>query len=110
MVKQFGPRIHFAHLRGVKRDRNDPRSFYEAAHLESDVDMISIIRNLLVEETSRETGSDGTSRDITVRPDHGHQMMDDLNRKINPGYSGIGRLRGLAEIRGVIKTLEKIGV
>lgn len=104
MVKQFGSRIHFAHLRGVKRDLHEPRSFYEAAHLEGDVDMISVIRNLLTEEASRDSGSD-----IPIRPDHGHQMMGDLKTKINPGYSGIGRLRGLAEIRGVIKTLEKTG-
>ncbi len=108
MVKQFGPRIHFAHLRGVKRDLDDPRSFYEASHLEGDVDMISIIRCLLHEESMRKPGSG--AMDIPIRPDHGHQMMDDLDRKVNPGYSCIGRLRGLAEIRGVIRTLEKLGV
>ncbi len=110
MVKQFGPRIHFAHLRGVKRDPDESRSFYEAEHLESDIDMIAVIHNLLLEEHSRKSRPDDPPLEITVRPDHGHQMMDDLNKKINPGYSGIGRLRGLAEIRGVIRTLERIGV
>jgi len=110
MVKRFGPRIHFVHLRGVKKDQKDPRSFYEAAHLESDVDMIRTIRNLLEEETSRKDGSDDTFKEIYMRPDHGHRMMDDLNKSVNPGYSGIGRLRGLAEIRGVIKTIEHFGV
>ncbi|MDC0404356.1 mannonate dehydratase [Porticoccaceae bacterium] len=101
MAKQFGPRIHFSHLRGVSRDASDQRSFYEASHLDSDVDMIAIIRALLDEEKSRKD----TGEPIFFRPDHGHQMMDDINKTINPGYSGIGRLKGLAEVRGVIHTL-----
>ncbi|MBL4895012.1 MAG: mannonate dehydratase, partial [Emcibacter sp.] len=99
MAKQFAARIYFAHLRGVKKDHDNPWSFYEASHLDSDVDIITVIENLLVEEARR--GGD----DIPVRPDHGHRMLDDLNKTVNPGYSAIGRLKGLAEIRGVIRTL-----
>ena len=99
MAKDFSDRIYFAHLRGVTRDKDEPRSFYEANHLDSDIDMISVIRNLLKTEKSQK-------RDIFIRPDHGHQMMDDLKRTNNPGYSAIGRMKGLAEIRGVIKAVE----
>ena len=99
MAKDFSNRIYFAHLRGVTRDKDEPRSFYEANHLDSDIDMISVIRNLLRNEKSEK-------RDIFIRPDHGHQMMDDLKRTNNPGYSAIGRMKGLAEIRGVIKAVE----
>jgi len=102
MAKQFSDRIHFAHLRGVSRDADEQRSFYEANHLESDIDMVMVIRRLLEEEKRRH--ADGNA-DIFIRPDHGHQMMADINKSINPGYSGIGRLKGLAEIRGVIKAL-----
>ena len=99
MAKQFAARIYFAHLRGVKKDRDNPWSFHEASHLDSDVDIITVIENLLVEEERR--GGD----DIPIRPDHGHRMLDDLHKTVNPGYSAIGRLKGLAEIRGVIRTL-----
>ena len=102
MARQFGPRIHFSHLRGVSRDAAEQRSFYEASHLDSDVDMIAIIRALLDEENTR---SDAELEPIFFRPDHGHQMMDDINKTVNPGYSGIGRLKGLAEVRGVIRAL-----
>ncbi len=108
MAGRFGPRIHFVHLRGIKRDDNDPRSFYEAAHLEGDVDMIDTVRNLLNEEQSRKLAADESFTEIFMRPDHGHQMMDDLKKQVNPGYSGIGRLRGLAEMRGVIRALEHV--
>ena len=107
MAKRFASRIFFSHLRGVKRDKDDPRSFYESAHLEGDVDIIAVIKNLLEEENRRKNDPDHTNPEIPVRPDHGHQMMDDLNKKVNPGYSAIGRLKGLAEIRGVIRTLQK---
>ncbi len=104
MAKEFGSRIHFSHLRGVSRDANEQRSFYEANHLDSDIDMVSIIRNLLLEEQKRRSLGK-TDPDIFIRPDHGHQMMGDIGKTNNPGYSGVGRLKGLAEIRGVIHAL-----
>lgn len=101
MAKDFSERIYFAHLRGVSRDPDEPRSFFEANHLDSDIDMIGVIRNLLTNEKTLQ-------REIFIRPDHGHQMMADLeNAKGNPGYSGIGRMKGLAEVRGVIKALSQ---
>lgn len=101
MARQFGSRIHFAHLRGVSLDASEQRSFYEANHLDSDIDMVRVIKELLAEEHKR----GDRSAEIYIRPDHGHQMMDDIGKTINPGYSGIGRLKGLAEIRGVIRAL-----
>lgn len=98
MARQFAGRIHFAHLRGVRRDVDEPRSFVEADHLDSDIDMVAVIRALLQNE------ADGTA-EICFRPDHGHEIMSDRDRAGNPGYSAIGRLKGLAELRGVIKTL-----
>ncbi len=104
MAKDFGSRIHFSHLRGVSRDANEQRSFYEANHLDSDIDMVSVIRNLLLEEKKRrQSGDEGA--EIFIRPDHGHQMMGDIGKANNPGYSGVGRLKGLAEVRGVIHAL-----
>ena len=105
MARQFGSRIHFAHLRGVSRDLAEQRSFYEASHLDSDIDMVSVVQELLNEENRRSQSSDKLSAEIFIRPDHGHQMMDDIGKTVNPGYSGIGRLKGLAEIRGVIRAL-----
>lgn len=104
MARQFGPRIHFSHLRGVSRDPDEQRSFYEASHLDSDIDMIQVVRELLSEE-SRRKHEEPERQDIFIRPDHGHQMMDDIEKNVNPGYSGIGRLKGLAEVRGVIRAL-----
>jgi mannonate dehydratase len=104
MARQFGSRIYFSHLRGVCLDPNEPRTFYEASHLDSDIDMVQVIKELLHEENRRE--EDGfTNAGIYIRPDHGHQMMDDMGKTLNPGYSAIGRLKGLAEIRGVIRAL-----
>lgn len=105
MARRFGSRIHFAHLRGVSRDPDEQRSFYEASHLDSDIDMVSVIRELLTEEKQRLQSSDGSATEIFIRPDHGHQMLDDIGKTVNPGYSGIGRLKGLAEVRGVIRAL-----
>jgi len=104
MARQFGPRIHFSHLRGVSRDPDEQRSFYEASHLDSDIDMVAVIKELLDEEVRREKdGQKGNG--IFIRPDHGFQMMDDIGKQVNPGYSTIGRMKGLAEVRGVIRAL-----
>ena len=96
MAKTFAERIFFTHLRGVTRDPEEQRSFYEDTHLGSDVDMVAVIKALLEAENAQ------PHQPIYMRPDHGHQMMDDINKTVNPGYSGIGRLKGLAEIRGVV--------
>jgi mannonate dehydratase len=104
MARQFGPRIHFSHLRGVSRDPDEQRSFYEASHLDSDIDMVQVVKALLNEEARRKQ-EEPDRADIFIRPDHGHQMMDDIGKSVNPGYSGIGRLKGLAEVRGVIRAL-----
>jgi mannonate dehydratase len=97
---RFAPRIHFAHLRATKRE-GDGRSFHESAHLEGDVDMVAVLRELLAEDRRR-----APDQSIIFRPDHGHRMMDDLTKKVSPGYPAIGRLRGLAELRGIIHALE----
>ena len=98
MAEKFSDRIHFIHLRATVREDN-PLSFHEGDHLAGDVDMYGVIKVLIAEEERRKKA--GIKRLIPVRPDHGHQMLDDLKKKTNPGYSAIGRLRGLAEIRGV---------
>jgi mannonate dehydratase len=99
MAKQFGPRIYFAHLRATRRETDG--SFYEADHLGGDVDMIAVLASLLQENRRR-----SQQTKIIFRPDHGHKMLDDLKKTTNPGYSAIGRLKGLAELRGAVKALE----
>ena len=99
IARRFAPRIHFAHLHSTRREVDG--SFYESDHLDGDFDMIAVLRELLADDRRRPQG-----QKIPFRPDHGHQMLDDLKKKTNPGYSAIGRLKGLAELRGAIKALE----
>ena len=105
MAERFAPRIGFAHLRATKRE-GDGLSFYESAHLDGDVDMVAVLKALLAENRRRRR-----HEQIVFRPDHGHRMLDDLaeTKRTNPGYPAIGRLRGLAELRGAIRAIEHAG-
>src|SRR5271168_3716568 len=98
MFREFGPRIHFAHLRQVTREADG--SFYEAEHLRGSSDMAGVIRALL-EEEARRRRENRPDHEIPMRPDHGHLLTADVNQNVNPGYSYVGRLKGLAELRGL---------
>jgi mannonate dehydratase len=103
MAREFGARIHFAHLRQVTREPDG--SFYEAEHLAGSSDMVGVIRALLDEEARRRRAG-RPDHEIPMRPDHGHLLADDVGKKVNPGYSLVGRLKGLAELRGVMQGLK----
>ncbi len=100
IAARFADRIHFAHLRNVAKEPDG--SFQEAAHLEGDTDMVALVRVLIAENARRRAAG---RADIPFRPDHGHALLSDLGRDTHPGYPLIGRLRGLAELRGVIAAL-----
>lgn len=106
MVERMAERIHFIHLRATKRDAAG--NFFEADHLDGDVDMYGVMKALLTEQYRRRAQGRSDTR-MPFRPDHGHKMLDDLdpNKKTNPGYTAIGRLRGLAELRGLELALER---
>ncbi|MDK1377260.1 MULTISPECIES: mannonate dehydratase [unclassified Sinorhizobium] len=99
IARRFASRIHFAHLRATTRE-GDGRSFHESAHLEGDVSMVDVLKELVAEDKRR-----GAEDTIVFRSDHGHRMLDDLQKTVTPGYPAIGRLRGLAELRGILHAL-----
>jgi len=99
IARRFAARIHFAHLRATTREGDD-RSFHESAHLEGNVDMVAVLNELVAEDKRR--SADST---IVFRSDHGHRMLDDLAKTVTPGYPAIGRMRGLAELRGILHAL-----
>jgi mannonate dehydratase len=103
MVREFSSRIHFVHLRQVTREPDG--SFHEAEHLGGSSDMLGVIRALLEEETHRRRAG-RADHEIPMRPDHGHLLADDIGKKVNPGYSLVGRLKGLAELRGVMQGMK----
>ena len=106
MMERLGHRVHFLHLRNIKRDNDDVvGSFFESEHLGGDVDMVAVIAAIVREENKRKAAG---RRDHTIpmRPDHGQDILDDLNRRSQPGYPTIGRMKGLAELRGVMAAFE----
>lgn len=108
MAREFAPRIHFVHLRATRREA-DPRSFHEAVHIDGDVDMVGVVGELVREERRRER--DGGAR-LPMRPDHGHRILSEQrsDRRSNPGYTLLGRMKGLAELRGVELVVRALSV
>jgi mannonate dehydratase len=107
IMKRFGPKVHFLHLRNVRRDDPDRLvgSFFEDEHLAGNTDMVALIAAIVSEERRRKAEG-RTDHQIPMRPDHGQDIVDDLKRRSQPGYPTIGRLKGLAELRGVMRALE----
>jgi mannonate dehydratase len=105
MAKRFASDIHFAHLRNVTKEPDG--SFHEAEHLDGDTDMVAVVGALMAEERRRKAAG-RVDFEIPMRPDHGHAIVDDIGKKVNPGYSCIGRLKGLAELRGVMRTIDAL--
>jgi mannonate dehydratase len=106
MMERLGHKVHFLHLRNVKRDSDAiAGSFYEAEHLAGDTDMVALIAAILREEARRRAAG-RADHTIPMRPDHGQDILDDLGRRSQPGYPTIGRMKGLAELRGVMTALE----
>lgn len=104
LAERFAPHVHFAHLRNVRKEADG--SFIEAEHLGGDTDMVAVMRTLLHEEKRRQAFDPGF--ELPFRPDHGHELLGDSERSTHPGYPLIGRLRGLAELRGVMRTIERL--
>jgi mannonate dehydratase len=106
MMRRLGDKVHFLHLRNVKRDGDETvGSFFEAEHLDGNTDMVALIA-AIVEEEARRKAAGRKDHQIPMRPDHGQDILDDLNRRSQPGYPTIGRLKGLAELRGVMRALQ----
>jgi mannonate dehydratase len=106
MIERLGDRIHFVHLRTTKRETENPGNFHEAPHLNGDVDMYEVMKALVKEERRREAAN-YTDHLLPMRPDHGFQMLDDLHKRTYPGYSAIGRLKALAELRGLEMSISR---
>jgi mannonate dehydratase len=105
MANRFASRVHFAHLRNVAKEPDG--SFMEADHLGGDTDMVSVVEMLLQEQARRRERGDERWR-LPFRPDHGHELLDDVGKGSFPGYSAVGRLKGLAEIRGVMSAISRL--
>ena len=105
MAERLGPKVHFVHLRNVRRESETwPGSFFEDEHLNGDTDMVALVQALLCEEARRRAEGRADAA-IPMRPDHGQDILDDLGRGAQPGYPAVGRLKGLAELRGVMRAL-----
>ena len=105
IARRFAPRIHFAHLRNVRKEPDG--SFMEADHLGGDTDMVALVEALLEEQARRRAAGDPRWR-IPMRPDHGHELLDDVGKPTHPGYPAVGRLKGLAELRGVMQAVANL--